>query len=244
MLLPDPAKFPQGLEPIVQHVHSLGMQWGMYLPFHACPATGPTRFDHATADIRLCAKLNASLVKVDALRCVPLPPPLTAAPDRRAWLLFTWMTFTLLCSGKCGLLEKRVGTSCSFSTSPNDTETQMHAFSRAIQNSSVPHMFLSNCHMGCMTTSDERRGGFQPWCSATSDMWRTSSDLEPNWESVMFNLGTMVGRGKDAGPYIGWNNPDILEVGVIRKGMSPLTVVEAQTHFALVRYRIALRHAM
>ena len=75
----------------------------------------------------------------------------------------------------------------------------------------------------------------------------------------MFNLGTMVGRGKDAGPYIGWNNPDvsgrtyytrdlasrlmrlhpasctpqILEVGVVRKGMTPLTVVEAQTHFAL-----------
>ena len=43
----------------------------------------------------------------------------------------------------------------------------------------------------------------------------------------------MVGRGKDAGPGIGWNNPDILEVGVIRKGMTPLTVVEAQSHFAL-----------
>ena len=60
-----------------------------------------------------------------------------------------------------------------------------------------------------MTTYDDRRGGFKPWCSAVSDMWRTSRDLEPNWQSVMFNLGTMVGRGKDAGPYIGWNNPDV-----------------------------------
>eukprot|EP01052_Picozoa_sp_SAG31_P021673 SAG31_NODE_1687_length_7529_cov_2.104172_8_plen_87_part_00 len=60
-----------------------------------------------------------------------------------------------------------------------------------------------------MATSDDRRGGFKPWCSTVSDMWRTSRDLEPNWQSVMFNLGTMVGRGKDAGPYIGWNNPDV-----------------------------------
>jgi hypothetical protein len=75
-----------------------------------------------------------------------------------------------------------------------------------------------------MTTSDDRRGGFAPWCSAVSDMWRTSRDLEPNWESVMFNLGTMVGRGKDAGPYVGWNNPDVSRCSVYilycRKGSS------------------------
>ena len=188
LLSTDPAKFPEGLRPVATHVQSLGLNWGMYLPFHACPATGPTRFDNAAADIKLCAQLNATFVKVDALR---------------------------------------------FSTSPTDTQKQMRGFQRAIRESSMPHMFFSNCHMGCMSSSDERRGGWAPWCSEVSDMWRTSRDLEPNWKSFLWNLGTMVGRGKDAGPHIGWNNPDILEVGVLRKGMTPLTVVEAQTHFSL-----------
>ena len=38
-----------------------------YLPFHACPGTNTTAFDHPVADIQLCAKLNATMVKVDAL---------------------------------------------------------------------------------------------------------------------------------------------------------------------------------
>jgi hypothetical protein len=73
MLLADPAKFPNGLGPVAEHVNKLGLQWGMYLPFHACPATGPTKFDHPAADIKLCTQLNATLVKVDALQFTDSP---------------------------------------------------------------------------------------------------------------------------------------------------------------------------
>ena len=127
LLSTDPAKFPAGLHPVAAHVQSLGLLWGMYLPFHACPASGPTKFDHTAADIQLCTELNATFVKVDALR---------------------------------------------FSSSPADTQQQMRAFAQAIRGSTTPSMFLSNCHMGCMSSNDERRGGWSPWCSEISDMWR------------------------------------------------------------------------
>jgi hypothetical protein len=67
LLLADPKAFPQGLAPVVRHVNALGLEWGMYLPFHACPGTNSTAFDHPMMDIQLCADLNATMVKVDAL---------------------------------------------------------------------------------------------------------------------------------------------------------------------------------
>ena len=88
-------------------------------------------------------------------------------------------------------------------------------------------------HMGCMSKHETRRGGYAPWCSMYGDMWRTSNDINADWQNVLSNLETLVGRGGDAGPFVGWNDPDILEVGVTRPKLTPLTLVEAQSHFAL-----------
>jgi hypothetical protein len=84
-----------------------------------------------------------------------------------------------------------------------------------------------------MSKHEARRGGYAPWCSQYGDMWRTSNDINADWQNVLSNLETLVGRGGDAGPFVGWNDPDILEVGVTRPKFTPLTLVEAQSHFAL-----------
>lgn len=84
-----------------------------------------------------------------------------------------------------------------------------------------------------MSKHETRRGGYAPWCSQYGDMWRTSNDINADWQNVLSNLETLVGRGGDAGPFVGWNDPDILEVGVTRPKLTPLTLVEAQSHFAL-----------
>eukprot|EP01043_Picozoa_sp_COSAG02_P021032 COSAG02_NODE_1055_length_14928_cov_67.022726_11_plen_199_part_00 len=111
MLLADPAKFPGGLRPVAEHVNKLGLQWGMYLPFHACPATGSTKFDHPAADIQLCTELNATYVKVDALQ---------------------------------------------FSSSPMDTQAQMIAFRKAINESTMPQMFFSNVRSWSLILATQR----------------------------------------------------------------------------------------
>jgi hypothetical protein len=45
----------------------------------------------------------------------------------------------------------------------------------------------------------------QRWCPKLADMWRTSDDIQPNFDSVLHNLDTLVGIGHQAGPGIGWN---------------------------------------
>ena len=59
--------------------------------------------------------------------------------------------------------------------------------------------FFSNCHIGCMSKQDVRRGGWHDWCWQLADMWRTSNDIYPSWSSVMHNLQTMVGISHQAG---------------------------------------------
>ena len=42
--------------------------------------------------------------------------------------------------------------------------------------------------------------------------WRTSPDISKAWQSVLFNLNSVVGLSMHAGPG-GWNDPDMLQVG-------------------------------
>lgn len=116
--------------------------------------------------------------------------------------------------------------------------------------------FFSNCHCGCMSNGDQRRGGFRKWCPELTDMWRTSQDVQPNFPAVLHNLDTLAGIGHQAGPGIGWNvsacvcfpispfsdrffnqDPDILEIGVNYPEWDPstpgLTFIEGRTQFAL-----------
>ena len=66
-------------------------------------------------------------------------------------------------------------------------------------------------------------------------MWRTSRDIDTRWTSVLHNLDTLAGHGARAGPFVGWNDPDILEVGVAAfpPAKVPLTETESRSHFAL-----------
>ena len=121
-----------------------------------------------------------------------------------------------------------------FSYSPAVTETTVRVLRDAIDNSSAPGMLFSNCHFGCMAAGDARRGGWAPWCPALTDMWRVSADIDERWTKVLHNLDMMAGLGGQAGPLVGWNDPDILEVGVhLTPGFTPLTETESQSHFAL-----------
>jgi Alpha galactosidase A len=51
----------------------------------------------------------------------------------------------------------------------------------------------------------------QTWGYKVGNAWRTSGDIQPTWSSMLWNLGRVIGLGKDAGPG-GWNDPDMLEV--------------------------------
>jgi alpha-galactosidase len=70
--------------------------------------------------------------------------------------------------------------------------------------------------------------GVQPWAWAgpVANLWRTTTDIQANFSSMLNNFHINVGLAADAGPG-GWNDPDMLEIG---NGMS---AVEDQTEFSL-----------
>jgi len=68
------------------------------------------------------------------------------------------------------------------------------------------------------------------WASTVGNSWRTTGDISDTWQSITKNLRENDKWWKYAGPG-GWNDPDLLEVGVYVK--SNLTFDEQVSHFSL-----------
>ena len=79
-------------------------------------------------------------------------------------------------------------------------------------------------------------GSHQPWTWArdVAHLWRTTGDIGNTWngrDSFHRLLDQQVDLAKYAGPG-GWNDPDMLEVGV-KVGANGLTLPENRAHFSL-----------
>ncbi|MDX3660037.1 ricin-type beta-trefoil lectin domain protein [Streptomyces sp. ID05-26A] len=64
------------------------------------------------------------------------------------------------------------------------------------------------------------------WGAATGNSWRTTGDIQGNWNSVMGILDAQPAWAGAAGPGA-WNDPDMLEVG------NGLSDTESRAHFSL-----------
>lgn len=60
-----------------------------------------------------------------------------------------------------------------------------------------------------------------------ANLWRTTGDIQPNWNSIYAILNAQAGLAKYAGPGH-WNDPDMLEVGNGR-----LSPAENRSHFSM-----------
>jgi alpha-galactosidase len=68
-----------------------------------------------------------------------------------------------------------------------------------------------------------------------ANLWRTTGDIQANWNSIYSILNEQEGLAKYAGPGH-WNDPDMLEVGngrQMRDRFVPLTTAENRTHFSM-----------
>ena len=65
------------------------------------------------------------------------------------------------------------------------------------------------------------------WGSKAGNLWRTTMDIKPNYPSLLYCYELNVRLYKNAVPG-GWNDPDMLEVGV-----GSLTMEENKSHFTL-----------
>jgi alpha-galactosidase len=60
-----------------------------------------------------------------------------------------------------------------------------------------------------------------------ANLWRTTGDIQPNWNSIYSILNEQAGLAQYAGPGH-WNDPDMLEVG-----NGKLSLAENRTHFSM-----------
>lgn len=99
-------------------------------------------------------------------------------------------------------------------------EQEYQAMSMALQATSRPFVF-SICAWN-----------FYEWELGTGQLWRTTSDIQPNWASVLANVTANEVLAAYGGPN-GWNDPDMLEVGNLDTADSALADIEDQSHFSL-----------
>lgn len=99
-----------------------------------------------------------------------------------------------------------------------DAKTRYTIFRDALRNSGRA-IVLSICEWG--------QNDPWSWAPAVGQLWRTTSDISDNWESVVQIIGASGRHFAAAGPGH-WNDPDMLEVG--NGGM---TTTEYQAHFSM-----------
>ncbi len=109
---------------------------------------------------------------------------------------------------------------------PNDMPAQMHMMiaayakmDKALKATGRPIVF-SLCQYGWDAVWE--------WApSVGGNLWRTTGDIQPNWDRIYAILEQQAGLAKYAGPGH-WNDPDMLEVGNGR-----LTLAENRSHFSM-----------
>lgn len=100
----------------------------------------------------------------------------------------------------------------------NDTKTQYKTMGDALKATGRPI-----CYSICEWGTNSPWG----WGKGIGNLWRTTSDISDNWNSMLSNFEWNAKLAKYAGPG-GWNDPDMLEVG--NGGM---TDTEYRSHFSL-----------
>ena len=121
---------------------------------------------------------------------------------------------------------------CSFrkdvmaNKAPNDKPEQMRLMvaaydkmGKALRSTGRPIVF-SLCQYGMDAVWE--------WApSVGGNLWRTTGDIQPNWDRIYAILEQQAGLAKYAGPGH-WNDPDMLEVG-----NGKLTLAEDRSHFSM-----------
>jgi len=89
---PDPKRFPQGVKPVADYIHSLGLRFGLYSSPgpKMCAGSSPGTLGHEAQDARIWAGWGVDYLKHDRCSC----------PKGREIELYSLMGRELACSGR------------------------------------------------------------------------------------------------------------------------------------------------
>src|SRR5579884_4109151 len=166
-LVADPTRFPGGIKPVADYVHSLGLKLGLYEDAGTTTcAHFPGSFGHEAQDAATFAAWGVDFLKYD----------------------------------RCNI---------PFGDFPGESQQQVEQtlyarMSAALQATGRPIVF-SMCNPDL---------GDDPWAwgAPIANLWRTSTDIQDNFGSMLVNFEGTVDLYRDVGPGA-WNDPDLLQIG-------------------------------
>ncbi len=166
-LVADPTRFPDGIAPVADYVHSLGLKLGIYEDAGTTTCAGlPGSYGHEAQDAATFASWGVDLVKYD--RCnIPYGDFPGESEEHVQQTLYTRMSNALKASGR-----EIVFSMCN--PDPGDDPWR--------------------------------------WGAPISNLWRTTTDIQDNFGSMLANFEGTVNLFKDARPGA-WNDPDLLQIG-------------------------------
>jgi alpha-galactosidase len=181
-LVPDPVRFPNGIQAVADFIHGLGLKLGIYADAGTTTcAHFPGSYGHEAQDAATFAAWGVDYVKYD--RCnIPFGDFPGQSPQQVQQILYTRMSDALRATGR-GI----VFSMCN----PDPTDDPWE------------------------------------WGAPIANLWRTTTDIEDNYGSMLVNFEGTVDLSGDARPGA-WNDPDLLQIG---NGGS--TALEYQTEFSL-----------
>ncbi len=166
-LVADPTRFPDGIRPVADYVHHLGLKLGIYEDAGTTTcAHFPGSLGHEALDAATFASWGVDYVKYD--RCnIPFDAFPGQTPEQVEQTLYRRMSDALEATGR--------------------------------------RIVFSMCNPD---------PGDDPWAwgAAVSNLWRTTTDIQDNYGSMLSNFEGTVGLFRDAGPGA-WNDPDLLQIG-------------------------------
>jgi alpha-galactosidase len=181
-LVADPTRFPDGIKPVADFVHGLGLKLGIYEDAGTTTCAHlPGSYGHEVQDAAAFASWGVDYVKYD--RCnIPYGDFRGESQQQVQQTLYTRM-------------------------------------SNALASTAHPMVF-SMCNPDL---------GDDPWAwsSPVANLWRTTTDIQDNFGSLLINFEGTVGFYGAARPGA-WNDPDMLQIG---NGGSTLT--EYRSEFSL-----------
>ncbi|NLG83159.1 MAG: glycoside hydrolase family 27 protein, partial [Firmicutes bacterium] len=194
-LIPDPLRFPNGIKPLADHLHDLGLKIGIYsCAAEKTCANHPGSYRFEDQDAHLWASWGIDFLKYDYCHA---PPDQESAIERYA---------------RMGEALRKTGR----------------------------EILYSICEWGGRNPHLWGR-------SVGGHMWRVSGDVFDSWTSIWVEEGKYYGIGVDVSRDIaaalaeyggpgGWNDLDMLVVGLKGKGQIPgrgMSFLEYQTHMSM-----------
>ena len=181
-LVADPTRFPDGIKPVADFVHGLGMKIGIYEDAGTTTcAHMPGSYGHEAQDAATFASWGIDYLKYD--RCnIPYGDFPGESVQQVQQTLYARMSSALQATGR-------------------------------------PIVFS-------MANPDPTDDPWE-WGAPIANLWRTTTDIQDNYGSMLLNFEGTVGLSADARPGA-WNDPDMLQIG--NGGSTPL---EYRSEFSL-----------